>query len=355
VNLREVKVDVQAQGAGVLDIEYRVGNAGWAPQYDLRAASDGKSVDLSYRAQVWQQSGEDWTDAEIALSTAQPQIGAQGPDPQPIKLRLFDPKDRRPAPTGRAEGKDLRGLGYLSDDKVAPATDMAAEAAPRPFASIESQGLSVRFRLARKETIESRDAPTNVLIGQAKLDATPEYFATPSLSTSVWLRGKTKNTSVWTLLPGRASVYFGADFIGHAQLAAVQPGEEFTLHLGPDPALTIERKQIEDLKKAPGVFGSKTTQVEGWRIHIKNSGAAATGPDGKATIFVREALPQSSDDRIKVELSESTPQPSVAARWKQERDEQGLLTWVLSVPKNGEADIVWQSKVSFPEGTQVLR
>jgi uncharacterized protein (TIGR02231 family) len=352
VDLREAVIDVQATGAIVLDLEYRVANAGWAPKYDLRAASDGRSVDLAYRAQVWQQSGEDWNEAEIALSTAHPQVGAQGPDPQPIWLRLFDPKDKLTA-SERRSAKDLKSVGYA---EVADRESAPLEAAPpRPFASVESQGLSVRFRLARRETIQSREAPTDVLVGQAKLDATPEYFATPALSNSVWLRGKTKNTSAWTLLPGPASVYFGADYIGRAQLAAVQPGEEFTLHLGPDPALAIERKKIEDLTKGPGVFGSKTTQVDGWRIHLKNNGAAAAGPDGRATVFVRESLPRAADDRIKVELSDAKPQPSGDARWKQDRDEQGILTWVVSIPRNGETDIVWQQKISFPEGTQVLR
>jgi uncharacterized protein (TIGR02231 family) len=353
VDLREVRIEVAGGESGVLDLEYRVQRAGWRPVYDLRAASDAKSVELAYRAEVWQQSGEDWNDVELALSTARPNIGAQGPDPVAVWLRLFDPEaQRRSGPSspgvateGRVELKAMADAGDVKDKANAPS----------PFAGVEAQGLSVRFRLPRKETFQSRAAPTNVLVGRSKLDSTPEYFAAPALDTNVWLRGKTKNTSAWTLLPGRASVYFGADFIGHAQLAAVQPGEEFTLHLGADPAFTLERKQTEDLRKGPGVFGSKATQVEGWRIHLKNNGAVAVGADGVAQVFVRDVLPRATDDRIKVELSSSKPEPSDDERWKKDRDEQGTVTWALRIPKGGEADIVWQTKVSFPDGLVVMR
>src|SRR5882672_4691776 len=85
VHLRDVIVELDgATGPARLELEYIVNAAGWRPMYDLRTAADAKSVDLSYRAQVWQQSGEDWNEIALALSTAEPQRGAQGPDPRAV-------------------------------------------------------------------------------------------------------------------------------------------------------------------------------------------------------------------------------------------------------------------------------
>ena len=353
---RQVELEVVAAGPSVLEVEYVVSNAGWHPIYDLRAAADAKSVELVYRADVYQHSGEDWNDVDVALSTAQPQVGAQGPEPQPSWVRLFDP---RPSPNARAsaatlEAKDeegsLKRFGYAGVDADAPASP-----APRPFASVESQGLSVRFRLPRRETLTSRKEPTRVLVAQQRLAVAAEYLCTPALDTNVWLRGKAKNSTEWTILPGRAAVYFGADFLGHAQLAAVQPGEEFTLHLGRDPGLTLERVQTEDLAKQPGVFGSRVTQVDGWRVKLKNTGALVGGADATATVHVREALPRATDDRIKVELAEAKPEPSTDERWKKDREEQGFVTWTVKVPRNGEVAITWKVKLSFPEGLRIAR
>jgi uncharacterized protein (TIGR02231 family) len=350
---RQVALEVIAVGASTLEIEYVVSNAGWRPVYDLRTASDAKSVELVYRADVFQHSGEDWNAVDVSLSTAQPQVGAQGPEPLPLWVSLFDSAtrgrwdDRSAAPAA----EEMKSLGYSDKD----AERGNAAPAPRPFASVESQGLSVRFRLPRKESLPSRKEPTRVLVAQERLDVTPEYFCAPALDTNVWLRGKTKNTTEWTVLPGRAAVYFGADFLGHAELAAVQPGEEFTLHLGRDPGFTVERVQTENLAKQPGVFGSRTTQVDGWRLKVKNTGALVSAADGTAQLFVREALPRATDDRIKVELADAKPEPSTDTRWKKDRDEQGFVTWALKVPRGGETLLTWRVNLSFPEGLQISR
>lgn len=352
VDVREVIVELPGDAPPAsLDLDYVVGNCGWRPLYDLRAARDAKLVELSYRAQVWQQSGEDWTDVELALSTARPNLGAQGPDPTITWLYLDEPRShasgsvvaRKAAPAERAAGDD-------EGDKAAEPVEQRKQ-----FASVESQGLSVRFRLAQRDTIQSRPEPATVLVGKSDLSIAAEYYATPALDNNVWLRGKTSNTSAWVLLPGRASVYFGADFLGHADLPAVQPGEEFTLHLGADPGLTIERTQLQDLTSGPAFLSSTSSRKESYRIRLKNNGAAAARADGGALVFVREALARTTDKRIKIELENPKPPVSDDERWKKDREEQGILTWAVLVPRGGEAIVSYSTKLGFPEGSVILR
>jgi uncharacterized protein (TIGR02231 family) len=358
VDVREVIIELPENAPRAqLDLDYVVGNSGWRPLYDLRAARDAKSVELSYRAQVWQQTGEDWSDVDLALSTARPNLGAQGPDPSVVWLYLDDPRERsgakvtaRAAPREETAGSDDFFLGKGEKAKGDEVVDKKAF-----FASVEAQGLSVRFRLAQHETIQSRPEASTVLVGQARLEVTPEYFASPALDTNVWLRGTTKNSSAWTILPGRAAVYFGADFLGHAELAAVQPGEEFTLHLGADPALSIEHTQLQDLTSGPGVFSSKSSRKESYRIRLKNNGGAASRSDGSVLVFVREALPRSTDDRIKVELENPKPAVSEDERWKKDREEQNFLTWAVVVPRAAETIVSYSTKINFPEGSVIVR
>ena len=350
VNVRDVTVELAGATAATLDVEYLIGPAGWRPEYDLRASSDARKVELGYRGSVWQTSGEDWNDVELALSTAAPHLGAQGPDPEPIWLR-FAPqarykdksgelRGRRPAPAEKAKALRL-------DEEANDEDDYSAES--------EFEGLSTRFRVARRETIASRNEPASVLIGQATLEATPEYFCTPERDANVWLRGRTTNSSEWTLLPGRAAVYFGADFLGHSQLEAVQPGAEFTLHLGLDPALAVERTQLEDVVQGPGVFSSRETHREAFRIRVENHGAAIARADGAAVVFVRETLPRSKDERLEVELASPSPKPSDDSRWKKDQDEKGFVTWVLAVPRGGESVVQYVRNTSYPEGAVVQR
>lgn len=350
---KDLLLDVVGKGT-TLELEYMVGDAGWEPYYDLRAKKDLSAVELAYRARVHQRTGEDWKDAEILLSTAQPQRGAEGPEAQPIWLALTDPKQpARNARAGEAKLQELRGMGYTGGDSVDRAD---APAAAKPvFAGVESEGLSVRFRLPRKETIESRPEPTSVLVGRADLALASEHYCVPALDTTVWLRAKAKNTSEWVLLPGRAAVYFGADFVGHAALGAVQPGQELELALGADPGLTVTRTQLEDLHQGSGVFSSRATQRSAWRIELENHGAFTASPDGAVDVLVQEVLPKPRDDRIKVEIDTVKPKLLEDERRTKEREEKGLLTWSVRVPKTGRSTIELATEITFPENLRLVR
>ncbi len=364
VPVKDVIVDVLNGAGDTLHLEYLVGSCGWQPLYDLRASKDLAKVDLSYRARVWQQSGEDWTGVQLALSTAQPQRGAQGPEPLPIKLAVLQDTLSShgfavgaPAAAPNEEKWDAEepgGGGGASKDKAGSAygRPMARKAA---MATVDAQGLSVRYVLPRQETIQSRETPTTVLVGEAVLDMAAERHVVPALDTTVWLRGRTKNGSQWTLLPGTANVFLGGDWLGRAQLAAVQPGEEFTLHLGADDAIKVERRQAEDMAKGPGFFSSRNEKVDAWRILVTNNGAVSKTPDGAVDIVVREALPVSTDERIAVEVAKLEPKLSAEERWKKDLEEQGIRTWIVKPAKGKTAEIKWQTTVSYPKDTQILQ
>ncbi|MDP6520525.1 MAG: mucoidy inhibitor MuiA family protein [Planctomycetota bacterium] len=358
IHVVDVEVVVVSHGSeqSSLGVDYIVGSAGWRPKYDLRAAKDARAVELVYRADIWQQTGEDWSDVAVLLSTARPKLGAQGPEPQPSWVDIVEPPSKY---GGRVEArKQLRSLGYSGipeeeyEDAAADSV-RGLKVTARPFAAVENEGLSARFRLARRETIESRDQPTTVLVGRTSLGAEPEHVCVPALDKTVWLRGRATNDSEWTLLPGRAAVFFGADFLGHATLDAVQPGAEFTLHLGAVSGLVLERTQIEDRRKGPGFLGNKETSINGYRIHIENNGSPAAAEDGSVTVLVREVLPRPTDDRLDVDLAEAQPAPSEDERWRQDAEEKGIQTWALPVPAAGSADIVYQVRIAYPRGEQI--
>lgn len=350
--VNDVVVDLEGQGAAKLDVEYLVHGTGWQPMYEMRATSDLAKVGLTYRARVYQSTGEDWNDVSLALSTAQPQRGAQGPEPMPVWLSLWQPP--RPA-NSRAErvSADEMVMGKAAQDADYRG---AGDTVPRsPFASVENMGLSVRYQIPRRETVESRNEPTSVLVGQAELDIAVQRTVVPALDTTVWLTGRAKNTSAYTLLPGQASVFLGQDFLGRASVDLVQPGAELTLHLGADPFVEVERTRTEDMQKGPGFLSSQASKIEGWRIHVKNHGAPTQAKDGAVEVIVREVLPRPRDERIEVEISKAEPKVSTDDRWKQDREEKGIQTWVLRVPKNGAADIRWEYTIGYPKDAKVVR
>jgi uncharacterized protein (TIGR02231 family) len=212
----------------------------------------------------------------------------------------------------------------------------------------------VRFRQPRTETVESRDEPTSVLVGRKDLSIRPEHVVVPKLDTTVWLRASAKNESEWVMLAGPAAVYFGSDFLGQASLGAVQLGQEFTLHLGADAGLAVTRTQVKDLLEQPGVFGSRVTKVGSWRIEIENHGAFSARANGAVTVIVQEILPKSKDDRVAVEVASAKPALAEGERWDKLREEQGLLTWIIEVPKQAKAVVELETEIAYPEELELV-
>jgi uncharacterized protein (TIGR02231 family) len=350
VHLRDVTVEVQVDAPTALDVEYFVADAGWAPLYDLRAAADGTSVDLAYRARVWQRTGEPWNDVDLVLSTAQPQRGAQGPEPQALRLHVAVP-----AP---AAASTLTGRGRLVQDELAKAANEAEASldgsmvAPAPSTAVMAQGLSVQFKLPRKESVPSREQPVTVLIGEQALPVALERQCVPQLDTTVWVRGITHNGTPWTMLPGEAAVYFGQDYVGQSWFGEpVLPEQEFTLHLGADPGLKVERVKTDEEHEEPGLFSKRQSDTVAWRVRLTNNGAQPARADGSVDVLVREAVPLPADERIEVEVSDESHEPLADERWSKDQAEQGIRTWRLSVPRGASEDLTFRVTTSWPEKT----
>ena len=76
-----IVVDKANAAAGKVRLNYLVDAAAWRPQYKLRAGKDLKdNVQVEYLAAIVQQTGEDWQNVNLVLSTAQPMLNAAPPD-----------------------------------------------------------------------------------------------------------------------------------------------------------------------------------------------------------------------------------------------------------------------------------
>ena len=81
-NTSEIVISLSADAASQAEllVNYVVANAGWVPVYDLRAVNTKSPVQLSYKANVWQRTGEEWKNVKLRLSTANPNLGGLKPE-----------------------------------------------------------------------------------------------------------------------------------------------------------------------------------------------------------------------------------------------------------------------------------
>src|SRR3954470_5361232 len=105
----EVRIELATAAAtkATLRVTYAVRNARWMPLYDARldtGAKDRKpALELVRRAEITQNTGEDWSNVALAVSTVRTARGGKAPDLNSLVVQYPQP----PRPMPQASASDL--------------------------------------------------------------------------------------------------------------------------------------------------------------------------------------------------------------------------------------------------------
>ncbi|HLP16340.1 MAG TPA: mucoidy inhibitor MuiA family protein [Bacteroidota bacterium] len=338
-----VDVDVQRGGELHLSASYVVFNARWYPQYDVRALREAGSVQLEYRGAVQQSTGEDWTNVDLSLSTARPDVGGVKPDLATWFVNEAQPVVVQPFMRNTAGG--ARSLMKKTEDAAvqsAPTPEAEASPALEPMeeseAEVETGMTSVVYAIPAKSNVPSDNVAHKVGITIEKLSAEFSYLAAPKLSPFVYLKGTVRNTTDYPLLPGVMNVFSDREFIAQSAMKLVAPGETFDAYFGIDQGVTIERKLINRSTEYTGTFTKNTKVTYDFRYTVENKKKT------DVTIGVQDQLPVSQNERIVVELLE----PKDLAR-----DAQGTVTFTYTLKPSEKRTWEFRFSLEYPRDMKV--
>ncbi|RMH01585.1 MAG: mucoidy inhibitor MuiA family protein [Planctomycetota bacterium] len=339
------RVQVWAEAAGPIRLRatYLVSGASWTPAYDVRVAPDLTGVTVGLVAEVAQRSGEDWTDAEVLLSTSTPSVGL---DPPSLPLRVFEPlaAGTPAAAYGRVEDSSRRGL-ESEGLALADQARLGEAFQPAPETQVEDLGITALFRLPDRKTIRSDGETYRFHLREVPLEVRPERYVVPSRSDKAYLRAEVRLAGDTPLLPGTARIFLGPDFLGTSQFPVLRPGDSTRIHLGIDPNLSVALEVVRDERDDPGLLSSTVTISRVFRARLKLS-AAAPAP---VTVLVEEALPVSRGGGIEVRPVELRPAPLRSDEDLRDQKERGRYRWRLSLAPGQGMNVYWGYEVDFDE------
>lgn len=84
-----VKVEAKDATKAKVEISYVVSNAGWFPSYDIRAQSINEPIELIYKANVRQDTKEDWDNVTLSFSSSNPNVSGVAPALQTYFLNYY--------------------------------------------------------------------------------------------------------------------------------------------------------------------------------------------------------------------------------------------------------------------------
>ncbi|GAU98934.1 hypothetical protein RvY_10006 [Ramazzottius varieornatus] len=323
-----VSLDVAAPGDMELTYSYIAHHsAWWSPKYDVRVAPESKKITLSYYGVITQNTGEDWVDVPLQLSTAVPSHGGTIPTlgTKQISFKEPPPPVQIQNPGFGYGGAEPRMKRMTAATFSAQHDTMEYAMAPMAMAvsRVQDSGVTTSFEIIRPATIPSDGSEHKVTVGIIDMESHMQYKSIPKREERAFLEAKAKNSSPYPILPGPASVFFGTNFVATVNLKTVSPQEDFTCSLGVDPAVRITYRPVRKFNEQTGLLQRSNVVTYVQEVDIYNT------REESIHIVLQEQVPRSTEDRLKVILIE----PALT------RDQREAKGYLLNQDNNLEAEM----------------
>ncbi len=323
-----LSVSADLTGRADLDLSYLVYDTGWTPTYDIRVKDTKSKLNLSYKAEVRQNTGTDWNNVKLTLSTAMVNRQTVKPELFPQYLQFYE---ERPPVVMRAK--------TMKDEDAVMAAPMEMEVASAAnYAQLVETTLNRQFVISVPYTIKSGVAET---VEVQKLDIPAKYvtYAVPRYDTNGFLIAEVEEWEKYGLLPASGNVYFEGGFVGKTYLSDPGVKEILKISLGRDERLEIERKELTEFKERK-TFGSNIRENRAYRITLKNL------RNLPLTVVVEDQIPVSQDSAIEVEVKDISGGTVVP--------ETGIIRWELDLPGSSNKELNLTYEVKYPKDKRVL-
>ncbi|MBM3161447.1 MAG: DUF4139 domain-containing protein [Bacteroidetes bacterium] len=341
-----VTIQSKEVGAGKLSLSYVASNAGWTPLYDLRSDATTGKLSLTYKAQVYQNTGLDWNDVKISISTNNPKANKTKPELNPWYIDYN---------SYRAEQKDKkRNLDYLTQPSAVPnavfnsgfsfsqtlnnSNEDIQGLTSDQFTTVVHQLIAAEFKIDLPYTIKSNNDQHMVLIKQAELNTSFKYFAVPKMDAGVFLVAQMTKLDELQLVPAKANIFFDGTYIGETYIDPTQMDDTLNLSLGKDPNIVVKRTLVKkDCKDK--IISDRIERIFAYSIEAKNNKSSTI------ELIIQDQLPLTTNGDITIEAMELS---------KGELDTRtGTIEWKMTLKPKDSKLLDYKFKVKHNKDKQI--
>ena len=323
------------------ELSYNINNrAGWKPCYDIRVDKIHDSVNITYKAEMYQNTNEEWEDIKISLSTGNLNQSNNAPSFNPNYLYANNYKSRvhsSPSPRyDKYEGTAATAnvdVGMAMEDDIMEVSSSSAD-----FTTVDFSGTQIQYDIGLPYSITSSNKSLFIEIQKINLFATYDYYSYPKMDKDVFLMCHLSSIAQQNFLSGEAQLFFEGKSVGKTYLDPLSTKKTIDLSLSRDLSIIAQRKPIKKLSIETKI-GDKVKQERTFEVSLKNN------KQERITVKVVDQIPVSNDKSINVELMES----SEAKLTKN----NGKLTWIIELEPNTSVTKSFSYVIKYPEDKRV--
>ncbi len=312
-----------------LELNVFTPTAGWTPNYELKVKDVVSPVMFSYKANVWQNTGKDWNEVRIILSTRNPNMSNTMPVLTTWYLRLlqsiikYDGVDIS-SPLSPSSANSVRSARSIETSMIVDGLEVG---------TVDNKYMTVEFSPVNKYTIKSDNRKQSITLNDVDVPAVYEYFSVPKLDPDAFLIAKVSNWGKLNLLPGEAYIYFENTYIGKTTINPQVTLDTLSISLGRDKSIVIKREIVQDMTETK-FLSSNVVKQYGYLITVKNNRKS------DINITIEDQFPVTTHEKIEVELLESS-----GAKIDKEK---GFLKWYVSIPAGKSIERKFGYKIDTP-------
>lgn len=346
--IKEIVLKVNAKNAGAVSFKcsYIVTNAYWTPIYDIRAKNINSPLQLDCRAKVVQNTGYDWKDVKLTLSTANPSANHDRPILYPIYVDFFQPdyyqyKMKKEYASGQMMEKMNMAMApasvTISDDKSDEVFVDGLKASDNNV-TIQEGEMAVEYNIETLQDVESDNKEHIVGIQEIELPAVYSYHTVPKLDMTAYLLARVTDWAKYNLLAGEANIFFDDNYVGKSYLNPNVSADTLLISLGRDEKINVKRIKLNDYS-AKKLLGGNIRETKAFETTIKNNKNTAI------EIEVLDQYPISKNSQIEVSLEDSNGATVT--------EEYGKLVWKIKLQPNESRKIKLVYTIKYPKDKQV--
>lgn len=316
------------------DINYLTNNASWKPFYDLRANNISEPIEMMYKAQVAQNTGIDWKQVKLTLSSGNPNQNNQAPILNAWFLRYGNDKNYADLDDDTKSNtlNEVVVMGYNSKVKKMENSSVSN------YTTIQENQLNISFEIEIPYDILSNGKSHSVALKEINLPAAYNFYAAPRVEKEAFLLAEISDYSKYNLLPGEANIIFEGMYVGKTFINPNQTSDTLNLSMGRDKKISIKREKVVD-KSGTKFLSYKKEQTFTYDITIRNNKKEAV------EVLLNDQYPLSTDKEVEIELKESDGGKINV--------ETGILTWDLNLKPNETKKIRISYKVKYPKDKKI--
>lgn len=337
---KNIILTIYAYKDGEIDLEigYLAGNAAWNPQYDIHVDTAKNTIIFDVYASIIQNTGEDWKNVRLEISTSRPVSGKLG-ELSPWYVDIYEPGKpvffkSMAAPEARVSEKTAKDIRE-PDEKEEIQPEL-------------KEGLtSFNFILKDPVSIPSDNQPHRVFLASEIINKVSNgnsllnYHTIPKLSPYVYLTGYFENPFDFPLFTGKMNIYLDGKFVRVEELnKTFEPNEDIQISLGIDDSIKVERKRVKKFTEYAGIV-SKTK-----KLTYEYETTITSGKSRSVNLTVIDNYPVSLNEQIKVWLESP-------AEKEAEILSNGKIIWKINLEPKTSKKLLLKFKLEYPKDLRI--